>query len=106
MMKLRKFPLLISAAALSAAVLIITLLICSGNSECIDITDKASINLAFILREYDGCLAVYRGDAEKPYYVLDTKTEYLNEYDREQVRRGIAVYSETELRRLIEDLTS
>lgn len=101
-----KIAVLSSAIAVSGALIMMSVLISAQKNETVSISDNACIDMAFIIREYDGCLAVFRGEAEKPYYILDTKIEYLNEYDRELVRRGIAVYSETELRRLIEDLTS
>ncbi len=61
----------------------------------------------YILKEYNGGIAVFTPDDDTP------KTEYkevmvksLPEYDRMLLKSGIKVYSDTELQRLIEDYDS
>jgi hypothetical protein len=62
--------------------------------------------VGYTLREYDGKIGIFRGSAEKPYTYLDLDITYLNEYDRELLSNGIEVSTDTELKALIEDLTS
>jgi len=63
-------------------------------------------SVGYILREYENNLAVFRGDSENPYKIVSVNLNLLSEYDREMLREGIEVDSESEINRLIEDLTS
>ncbi len=62
--------------------------------------------IQFVLKEYQGKLGLFRGNAETPYQTLDFDINYLGEYDRELLKRGIGVDTERELEILIEDYTS
>lgn len=62
-------------------------------------------NFSFILRDCDGFLAVYRENESMPYLKLGYRTDFLNEYDREIIKKGITVNTSNELRCLIEDFT-
>ena len=53
--------------------------------------------------ERDGKLAAFRRNSDVPFMILDVRTAMLSEYDREQFRQGVDIYSEAELKRLIED---
>ena len=55
------------------------------------------------VREADGKLAAYRKNSEVPFMTIDVRTAMLSEYDREQFRQGVDIYSEEELKKLIED---
>lgn len=64
-------------------------------------------NVGYTLKEYDGKIGIFRGDSDTPYtFVDDVEISYLNEYDRELLKVGIEVSTESELKSLIEDLTS
>ena len=67
--------------------------------------EEVMINLSYILKDYNGYLALFRGDSKVPYLVLESRTIFLNEYDRKLVFDGISVRTERELHRLIEDMT-
>ena len=56
-----------------------------------------------IVREQDGKLAVFRENSAVPFMALDVRTSMLSEHDREQFRKGMDIYSESELKKLIED---
>ena len=62
-------------------------------------------SVAFILKEYDGKLGLFRGNAPTPYQTLDFDINYLGEYDRELLKEGISVDTQRELEMLIEDYT-
>ena len=59
---------------------------------------------AFLLKAYEGHLALWREGAEKPYRILDAELWLLSEPDRQAVEKGIRTESEAELHRLLEDL--
>lgn len=60
----------------------------------------------YVLGEYDGYLALFRGEQKQPYQILDMPVQLLSDYDRGQIAEGIHVESEQELRRLVEDFAS
>lgn len=62
--------------------------------------------IQFVLKEYEGKLGLFRGDAATPYQTLDFDVNYLGEYDRELLKQGIGVDTQRELEILIEDYTS
>lgn len=59
----------------------------------------------FIIKDHDGFLALYREESDTPYMILEYRTIFLNDYDRDLVTRGISVPTEKEMKELIEDLT-
>lgn len=60
----------------------------------------------YVLGEYDGYLALFRGEQEQPYQILDMPVQLLSDYDRGQIADGIHVQTEQELRQLVEDFAS
>ena len=62
--------------------------------------------ISYCLREYEGELAVFRGDSTEPYKKLGVSLSLMTDEDRELLREGITVMSEKELKRVIEDFTS
>lgn len=61
---------------------------------------------AYTLREYEGKLAVFRGDSKAPYQIYDVSVSTLPEYDRTLLKEGIPAETPAQLDRLIEDYTS
>ena len=57
----------------------------------------------FMLREYDGKIALFRENEQQPIAVYETP-KALYPADEELLREGIRVKSEGEITRLIEDL--
>ena len=57
------------------------------------------------VREYEGKLGVFRREENMPYITIDVRVSMLPEQDREQFRSGVELFSEEELRRLIEDFS-
>jgi len=60
----------------------------------------------YLLREYDGELAVFRENETEPWKLYSVAVNSLPESDRILLRNGIPVSGEEELRRLLEDYTS
>lgn len=60
----------------------------------------------YILKEYNGTLALFRENSEKPYRILDADLTTLTDYDKELLQNGIKVDTEKEVNALIEDFTS
>ncbi len=60
----------------------------------------------YLIKEYQGRVAVYNSGSQEPDMVLDVLVKYLPDYDRQQMQQGIPVNSYNELVSLIEDYTS
>ena len=63
-------------------------------------------SVGYILREYENNLAIFRGESESPYKIIRVNLNLLSDYDREMLCEGIEADSESEINRIIEDLTS
>ena len=63
-------------------------------------------NLTFIIKEYEGKVAVFKGQASEPLFISDVSINSLPLTDKEILEKGIEVTSERELNRLIEDYCS
>lgn len=59
-----------------------------------------------VVREYNGRIGVFRGDSSAPYRVIDYDISLLAEFDREQLREGVVMETEAELRQFIEDIST
>ncbi len=62
--------------------------------------------VGYVLRAYEGHLAIYRENGIRPYRVLDTEVWLLPEEDRTALEDGILLKTEQELRQLLEDWDS
>ena len=60
----------------------------------------------YLLKEYNGKLAVYFSNSQTPQTVFDLYLSTLPEYDRGQLRRGVPVKDYEELVQRIEDYIS
>lgn len=106
-MSIKKFPfnMILWTVASSLVVGMVIILFTTSdirrNSEGISVTN----NISFVLKDYNGNLALFRGNSDEPYVILDEKTSFLNEYDRNRVVAGISVNTRNELEKLIEDMT-
>lgn len=106
-MSIKKFPFnmilwtVTSSLVVGIVIILFTTSDIRRNSEDISVTN----NISFVLKDYNGNLALFRGNSDEPYVVLDEKTSFLNEYDRNRVLAGISVNTRSELEKLIEDMT-
>ena len=60
----------------------------------------------YLLRRYDGMVAVFLPDSAEPEYVTDAPVSMLPAADRAAIETGLPVYSEEELTRFLEDYCS
>lgn len=60
----------------------------------------------YVVREYDGVVAVFYSDSNKPIRVTQRYVKALPEKDRAKLKKGIRVNDREQLRRLLEDLCS
>ena len=60
----------------------------------------------YIIREYEGRVAVFGHGSDTPEIILETFVRHLPIYDRIQLREGVKVHSIQELEARIEDYTS
>ena len=63
-------------------------------------------NYEYLLKEYEGRLAVYKKNSTEPDMVFDLLIKMLPEYDQEQLKQGLYVRDYRELVDLIEDYIS
>ena len=61
---------------------------------------------AYILREYEGRIAVFVPDAPEPQIIFDVLVKFLPDYDRIQMKQGIPVADYNTLSAIIEDYIS
>ena len=112
---------LITVASLAGAVLLaVTLVLLSPAERAMGTQDTSSSTSSeessssspldeptYLLKEYEGRLAVFRQDApDDPDLVLDVFIHSLPEFDQQQLRDGIPVRDEKELTARIEDYIS
>lgn len=65
----------------------------------------ASAAPLYVLREYNGSLAVFRRGLAFPEEIFSVPVDTLPPDDRKRVQRGIAAHSDAEIQKIIEDYT-
>ncbi|MGN1481902.1 hypothetical protein [Porcipelethomonas sp.] len=70
------------------------------------ITETQPAAIGYYLKEYNGELAVFRGESETPFKKLGVSVNVMSDYDRELLAEGIYAEDEKTLNILIEDYTS
>lgn len=95
---------------LMASALITTLLSCNKDSNAADATpteiQQATDYQTYIVREYDGMVAVFYNGQDKPFKITDRYVSALPQQDINDLKQGIEVDDEKKLRKLLEDLCS
>lgn len=66
--------------------------------------DLSESSVIYVMREENGRVVVYANDTV--YLRTDTQVSSLPKSDRQKLRDGIAVFSEEELKKLVEDICS
>ncbi|NLJ16100.1 MAG: hypothetical protein GX346_03110 [Clostridiales bacterium] len=67
---------------------------------------KKDSSTVFVVKDYEGKVAIFLKNEAKPFVVLDTMTTVLPQEDIASLEKGIEVQGSDALRELIEDLTS
>ena len=60
----------------------------------------------YIIKEYDGRVAVFARGERDPEMILERLVHHLPTYDRIQLKEGVRVFTQEELQERIEDYTS
>lgn len=103
---------LISAAAVTLSALFLSYVISSDNNTVTDNEPTQSISqeirdVLYIMKSVDGKIGVFKPDSQKPLYTLgEVHLKSLPQYDQKLLNTGIKIYSEKELKSLIEDYDS
>lgn len=95
---------------LMASAFVTTLFSCGDDNITADTpptqTEQATDYQTYIVREYDGMVAVFYNGEDKPFKVTDRYVSALPQQDIDDLRKGIEVTNEENLRKLLEDLCS
>lgn len=73
-------------------------------SQTLTLSGASADAVCFVLREYDGKIALFQENEAVPLAVYETPLKSLYPADAQLLREGIRVKSESEISRLIEDL--
>lgn len=69
-------------------------------------TTLSSINSSYIVKSFNGNVAVFECDDCRPFKITDVPINSLPYTDQEMLKKGIAVNSKNELNKLLEDYCS
>lgn len=73
-------------------------------SQTLTLSGASADSVCFVLREYDGKIALFQENESEPLAVYRTPINSLYPADKELLKDGIRVKSKSEISRLIEDL--
>ncbi len=92
-------------AAVCAALALFALIVIplTGMRESPAAKAPAQQTAAYTVREYEGRIAVFEGDAAAPSRVLPTEVTQLPEEDRQLLGQGLCASTQAELQRILED---
>lgn len=91
---------------LSCATIILSLIFNKDNNENVNAEAKTAQKIEYILKDYNGHLAVFYSSEETPYEEFDILTNSFSDYDKNLLSQGISADTEDEIQQLIEDYTS
>lgn len=108
MTKYRAVSVVLMSILIAAVIVLCALSQSIQNKRAAAKTEESSTlpQVDYVLGEYEGYLAVFRGEQQKPYQVLQMPVQLLPEEDQGAIEAGIRVQTEQELRRLLEDFAS
>ncbi|MEG0615119.1 MAG: hypothetical protein RR540_05125 [Oscillospiraceae bacterium] len=95
------------ATLISCAAIILLLAFGNGSEKVSAKTAETSISTAieYVLKDYDGHLAVFYYGENTPYMEFEIKTSSFSDYDKKLLMEGITANSDEEIRKIIEDYT-
>ena len=107
MMKTRKIPLyLYVTGAITVLSLFISVLFLTQDVPAESTAPQTSMEQAYILKDYQGKIALYNRDAKTPQKVYDVYLMNLPELDQQNLKKGIPVLDQAHLEKLLEDFDS
>ena len=111
----RKFSIMVLLAGMAvSAVIVVATVSSSVRRQRIKAYEQAKqtttqttpVEVGYFLREYEGELAVFRGESQTPFRKLGVGLDLMSDYDNVLLHDGIFVQTQKELNALIEDYTS
>ena len=109
MINKRNFFTLLTAVAISGVLVICTMAQNVRDERIIAKSPPEIVKFEpvfYVVKEYEGQLAVFKGNSETPCRLLDCDFYMLSDADKEMFSEGITVKTDAELVSLIEDYTS
>lgn len=92
---------------LCVLVSVVAIPILNKNSTASNIeSETPNTSLSYIVKDFNGNIAVFEENAEKPFKVTEVCTNTLPKVDQERLLEGIVVNTQIELNTLLEDLCS
>lgn len=77
------------------------------NTKVSNIEKETTSNIVtYIVKDFNGNIAVYESNSDKPFKVTDVPISSMPKADQEMLKSGIMVKGESELQSLLEDLCS
>ena len=61
---------------------------------------------SYVLKDYNGHLAVFHGNEKSPYKEFEIYTNSFSDYDKQLLEKGIKANTEEKINQIIEDYTS
>lgn len=104
----RNYFIMLTAAAISAYIVVCTFGQTVHHDKEMSKHEAAAAHEeqpSYTVREYEGRLAVFRYGETEPFTTMDVRAAMLPDHDREQFRKGVDLYSEKELKQLMEDFS-
>ena len=106
-LKILLLAYLIVTAAVMGAAAVKSISVDAGNNTPVQKAEYASAQEEeYLLRDWKGYVAVFRGGEDTPAELTDIETATLNNVDREKLRTGIPATGKAELLSLLEDFSS
>ena len=106
-LKILRLAYLIVTAAVMGAAAVKRISAEAGNNAPVQKAEYASAQEEeYLLRDWKGYVAVFRGGEDTPAELTDIETATLNNVDREKLRTGIPAAGKAELLSLLEDFSS
>ena len=93
------------AVVLSCIAVILSLLL-NNSSEKVIGNAEPTQKVEYVLKDYNGHIAVFYSNKDTPYEEFDIPTDTFSEYDKNMLKQGIKADTQEEIRQLIEDYTS
>lgn len=97
--------MLSTAIALSCVTILLSFYF-NRDSRQVDVPTQSSAKIEYMLKDYNGHLAVFYANSDTPIEEFDVLTSSFSEYDKNMLMKGIYAYNEEDIQRLIEDYTS
>lgn len=97
--------LMIAAVSLPAAIVLPKQLLAQGKGISASSAQRTSA-AGFVIKEYEGKIGIFQIDSDRPIQVLEVYVETLPDTEQQRLKKGIVIWSEKDLRSLIEAYTS